>query len=133
MQKGKKLQQISTLDCFELRYVRGIFLLLKASWTHLKNFSIAIQNQIFHYNRCIAPERVTSWRGPFTRHCAWATKLLLKKCRSGGELLAPTVPDLTGPRFETQTSRPRDEHVTAHQLAFFFVCNEPKIFCHQIY
>ena len=38
-----------------------------------------------------------------------------KKCHNGGEPLAfgSTVSDLTGPRFEPQTSRFRDERVTA--------------------
>ena len=44
-------------------------------------------NQIFHYTRCIAPKRVTSWRGPFPSQCAQATQLLVKKCCSGGRLL----------------------------------------------
>ena len=46
------------------------------------------QNQIFYYTRWITPKRVTSWRGPSPRHCARATQLLSKKCRSGGEPLA---------------------------------------------
>jgi len=33
------------------------------------------QNQIFHYTRRITTKRVTSWRCPFPRHCAKATKL----------------------------------------------------------
>ena len=37
--------------------------------------------------RCITPKRVTSLLGPSPRHCARAKQLLLKKCRSGGELL----------------------------------------------
>ena len=44
--------------------------------------------QIFHYTRCITPKRVTTWRGPSPRHCARATQLRSKKCRSGGEPLA---------------------------------------------
>ena len=49
-------------------------------------------NQIFHYTRWITPKRVTSWRGPSPRHCARATQLLWKKCRSGGEPLATLCP-----------------------------------------
>ena len=26
-------------------------------------------NQIFYYTRCFTPKRVTSWRGPYPRHC----------------------------------------------------------------
>ena len=43
-----------------------------------------VQDQIFYYTRWITPKRVTSWRGPSPRHCARATQLLSKKCRSGG-------------------------------------------------
>ena len=50
------------------------------------------QNQLFHYTRWITPKRVRSWRGPSPRHCAWATQLLSKKCRSGGEPLATLCP-----------------------------------------
>ena len=50
--------------------------------------------------------------GPFLRHWAQAAQLLSKKCLSGGEPFS-TLSDLTGPRFEPQTSRPRDERVTA--------------------
>ena len=49
-------------------------------------------NQIFHYSRWITRKRVTSWRGPSPRHCAQATQLLSKKCRSGGESLATLYP-----------------------------------------
>ena len=47
-----------------------------------------MSNQIFHYTRWIMPKRVTSLRGPSSRHCARTTQLLSKKCRSGGESLA---------------------------------------------
>ena len=43
--------------------------------------------------------------------CANAAQRLSKKCRSGA--IGDTVTDLTGPRFEPQTSCSRDEHVTA--------------------
>ena len=49
-------------------------------------------NQIFHYTRCITSKRVTSWRDPSPRHCAQATQLCSKKCRSGGEPLATLCP-----------------------------------------
>ena len=48
--------------------------------------------QIFRYTRFVTPKRVTSWRGPFPRHCARATQLLSKKYRSGGEPLAKLGP-----------------------------------------
>ena len=80
-------------------------------------------NQIFHYTRCNTPKRVTSWRGPSPRHCAWVTQLLSKKCRSGGEPLATLVSNLTGPRFEPQTYRSRDERVTARPTGWWQIFN----------
>ena len=56
------------------KYFRGVF------W---KNGNKS--NRIFHYTGCIMPKRVISLRGSPQRHCAQATQLLLKKCRSGGE------------------------------------------------
>ena len=50
------------------------------------------QNQIFCYTRCITSKRPTSLWGPSPRHCAWATPLFSKKCRSGGEPLAAVGP-----------------------------------------
>ena len=59
-----------------------------------KDFWSSNQNQInlslyslYHAEACI-----TSWRGPSTRHCAYATQFLSKKCRSGGESLATVCP-----------------------------------------
>ena len=43
------------------------------------------------HTRCITPNRVTSFIYP--RHCARATQLLLKKCRSGNEPLATQCPN----------------------------------------
>ena len=68
-------------------------------------------NQIFHYTRCNTPKRVTSWRGPSPPHCARATQLLSMSQR--WRAVGNTVSDLTGPRFKPQTSRSRDERVTA--------------------
>ena len=48
--------------------------------------------QIFHYTHCITPKHVKSLRVPSPRHCAWATQLRLKKCRSCGETLATLCP-----------------------------------------
>ena len=49
-------------------------------------------NQIFQHTGSITPKRVTSWRGPSPRYCAWIAQLLTKKCRSGGEPLATLCP-----------------------------------------
>ena len=76
---------------------------------------------MFHYTRWVTPKRVTSWRGPSLRH--WPGQH--SSIRSPGNTapfeemsqrwraVGNTVSDLTGPRFEPQTSRSRDERVTA--------------------
>ena len=70
--------------------------------------------QIFHYSRWITPKRVTSWRGPSPRQCARATQLrTFEEMSQRWRAVGSTVSDLTGPRFEPQTSRSRDECVTA--------------------
>ena len=51
--------------------------------------------------------------GPSPRHCAWATQLLFKEILQQWRAVGNTVSALTGPRFEPQTSRFRDERVTA--------------------
>ena len=58
-------------------------------------------------------KRVTRWLSPSLRHCARATKLLSKKCHSGGKAVGNTVSELIDPRFEPQISRSRDERVIA--------------------
>ena len=57
-------------------------------------FAIKIKSnlEIFHYTRCETPMLVTSLWGPFPRHSAQVTQLLLTKCRSGGEPLAMLCP-----------------------------------------
>ena len=57
------------------------------------------KNQIFHYTH-ITPKHVTGWQGPPLCHCGQATKLFLKKCHRGGELLATLCSILNSPRFE---------------------------------
>ena len=55
-----------------------------------------------------------SWRGPSPRHCARATQLrTFEEMSQRWRVVGNTVSDLTGPRFEPQTSRSRDERVTA--------------------
>ena len=75
-------------------------------------------------------KRVTRLGDTSLRHCIWqhssirisppncarATQLHLKKCRRG---VGNTVSDLTGPRFEPQTSRSRDEHTTTSSTGHF--------------
>ena len=71
----------------------------------------SLSNQFFR-SRCNTPKRVTSWRGPSPRHCAQATQLLLKKCRSGGRPLA-TLCLISCRKFEPQTSLFIGERLTA--------------------
>ena len=57
------------------------------------------------------PKRVTSWRGPVTRHGARSKQLQPRKAaavRPAGK----TLSDLTGPRFEPHTRRSRHKHMT---------------------
>ena len=57
------------------------------------------------------PKRVTSWRGPVTRHRARSKQLLPRKAaavRPAGK----TLSDLTGPRFEPHTRRSIHKHMT---------------------
>ena len=70
-----------------------------------------VSKLIVHYTCCNTQKRVTSWRSPSLSHYARAPQLFSKKCCSCGEPLA-TLSDLIGRRFETQTSRSRDERVT---------------------
>ena len=81
IEKNYHFEWLSTPMTFVIFDVHTALILL------LKKVQIK-SNQIYHYTRCNTPKRVTSLRGPSRRHCAGATQLLSKKCRSGGELLA---------------------------------------------
>ena len=74
-------------------------------------------NQIFHYTRCNTPKRVTSWRGPSPRHCAQATQLLSKKCRSGGEPLATLCPIWPAQDLNLRPPSPETNALPLDQLA----------------
>ena len=67
-------------------------------------------NRIF--TRCVTLKRVASWRDPYPCHCAQATQLLSKKCRSDVVQLV-TLHGMTKPRFVPRTSRSRDERIAA--------------------
>ena len=59
-------------------------------------------------------KRVTSWWGPSLRHCARATYTAsVEEMSQQWRAVGNTESDLTGPRFEYQTSRFRGEGVTA--------------------
>ena len=100
---------------------RNIFLLFpgerQLTWQVLQKNNIV--NQIFHYTRCNTPKRVTSWRGPSPRHCARATQLLFEEMWQRWRAFGSTVSDLTGSKFKPQTSRSRDERVTARTTGLY--------------
>ena len=85
-----------------------------------------VSNQIFHYTRWITPKRVTSWRGPSPRHCARATQLLSKKCRSGGEPLATLCPIWPARDLNLRPPAPETNALPLDQLAGRFACFWPK-------
>ena len=81
-------------------------------WSCHQQMPLAFKwNLIFCCFCWITPKRVMSLRGPSSRHSALAARLLSKKCRCGN-----TVFNLTGLRFELQTSRSREERVSARHL-----------------
>ena len=74
-------------------------------------------NQIFHYTRCNTPKRVTSWRGPSPRHCSWATQLLSKKRRSGGNPLTTRCPISPARDLNLRPPAPETNALPLDQLA----------------
>ena len=67
---------------------------------------------------CIPPERVTSLRGPSTRHFVCATaQLVSKKCRSGGEPLATLCPVWQTRGVNLRPPAPVTNAVTLDQMA----------------
>ena len=55
-----------------------------------------------------------SLRGPYTRHCARETQFrIFEEMSQRWQTVDKTVPNFISPRFEPQTSRSRDERVTA--------------------
>ena len=72
---------------------------------------LAIPNQIFCYTRCITLKRATNLRDPSPRHCARATQLFSNVAAVASRWQHCARFDW--PRFELQTSRSRDDRVTA--------------------
>ena len=68
-----------------------------------------MSNDIFH-PRCNTPKRVTIWPGPSPR--SGNTDSFEERSQQR-RTVDNRVSDLSGPRFELQISRSRDEHVTA--------------------
>ena len=56
---------------------------------------------------------MTCLRGPSPRHCAQATQVPFEEILQRWRAVVNTVSNLTGPRFEPQTSHSRDGRVTA--------------------
>ena len=65
----------------------------------------------------ITPKLVTSLRGPSPRHCARATQLLSKKCRSRGESLATLCPILPARDLSLRPPAPEANALPLDQLA----------------
>ena len=84
--------------------------------TYFLALSLLASNQckIFYYTPCITPKHVTSWRNPSTRHwvCRQHSSFLWNIERSDWQAVGNSVSDITGLRFEAQTSRPRYDCIT---------------------
>ena len=74
-------------------------------------------NQIFHYTCCIAPKRVTSLRGPSSRHCARAKQLFSKKCRNSGGPLATMCPMCPARDLNLRPTAPETNALPLDQMA----------------
>ena len=68
----------------------------------------------------ITPKRALSLRAPSPRHCARETQLF-EEMPQRWRAVINSVSDLTSPRFELQTSRSREDRVTALQTDCFMV------------
>ena len=89
--------------------VFNLQLLYVTDKSHIKS------NQIFHYTPCNTLKRVTNWRGPSPRHCAWATQFLLKKCCNGGQPLEIN----TVSKSPTRTKKCLLDGLLTHCLSYF--------------
>ena len=69
------------------------------------------------------PKRVTSLRGPNLRSLRLGNTASFEEMLQRWRAVGNTVFDLTGPRFEFQTSRSRDERVTVRPTRRIFVLN----------
>ena len=81
-------------------------------------WSTISQNQIFDYTRCIRPKRVLSWRDPIFASLHPGNTARFKEMLQRWRAVGNTVSDLTGPRFEPQTSRSKDKRVTVRKIIF---------------
>ena len=78
-----------------------------------------ILNQIFCYTGCITPKRVTSLRCPSPRHWSSGNTAFFEEMSQLWQAVGNIVSDLTGSGFKPQTSRSRDERVTARPTGVF--------------
>ena len=77
-------------------------------------------NQVFHYSRCIAPKRVTSWRGPSSRQFACGQHSSLRRnVAAVASRWQRIVSDLTSVRFELRSTAPETNALPLDQLAGF--------------
>ena len=83
---------------------------------------VQLKVKTFYHTRCITPKRVTtaSWRGPSSRHCIRATRLLLKKYRSLGEALATMCPILSARDLNLKPPAPGTNALPLDQLAVLY-------------
>ena len=90
--------------------------------------------QIFYYIRSTKPKRVTSFRGNFRVAGPTGNTALFEVMSQRWRAIDNTVSDLTGVRFEPQTSHSRDESVTAGMVLFLMsYTHKYGIFFQQIY
>ena len=78
-----------------------------------------LSNRIFHYTRSITPMRVTSLRRPISASLRPGNTAPFWQMAQRWRAVGNTESNLNGPRFEPQTSRSRDECVTARPTGRF--------------
>ena len=83
-----------------------------------KTASRIFQNQIFHCTRCVMPKRVTSWRGHLDVFAPEQPSFSRRNVSAVASRWQLSV-RLTGPRFEPQTFRSRDERATVRSTSGF--------------
>ena len=94
-----------------------VIVLLHLNGIHSSNCVFFKSNQIFHDTRCITPNRVTSLRGLFPRHCDQATQLQSKKYCSGGKQLITLCPIWPAQDLNLRPSAPETNALQLNQLA----------------
>ena len=78
---------------------------------NLFDLKVITSNQVLYNTRCIAPKLVTNWRSrrPFRVIAPVSFEQISQRWRAVGY----SESDSIGPRFKPQTSRSKEEHVTA--------------------